>query len=186
MLTGLFLTLGIHAAIHRLGYVRRQVDLLHTHIHQLHTQLCKGNLVELQRQIRHQLIAFTRHHFLDSAHGHLVTQAVVDTLGQQARGAGFLAIGGGVELGSIRHAELGVGIHNQGFLLLGEEALRLGVYGQYAAVELAHIVHKRNLHVQAGLNAGVYHLTKLQQHSALRFLDNVQGIGADKQHQYRD
>ena len=184
MLAGFLFPLSVHPAIYRFRDIRRQIDLFNPHVHHLYTQLFLGDDGQFRGKVRHQLITLTTDDFLNSAHGHLVAQPVVDPLGQQRHGAGFLTIGCGVELRGIRDAELGVGIDNQGFLFLGKKALRLRVHSQYPAVKFTHIVDEGDLAMQTRLDVGVYHLTKLEQHTALGLLDYVQGIAGYKQHQY--
>ncbi|MNZ97189.1 hypothetical protein D3C78_1164150 [compost metagenome] len=106
----------------------------------------------------------------------LVTQAAFQTTRQTLVGDLLHAGRGGVEAFGVLDAPLGVGVDHHRFLLQGQEPLGRGVEGHQAGVELAHLVHVRNLHVHARLDIRLDHLTEAQQYRTLGLGHDVEAV----------
>ena len=184
MLAGLTLTLGAHAVEHAAVDFLRQVDGLDANVDHFDTQFLAGHAVQRGGDVGHQRITFTGHHFVQGAFTELVTQAAFQTPRQALVGDLLHARGRGVEALGILDPPLGVGIDHHRFLLQRQETLGRGVEGHQAGVELAHLVHVRHLHVQAGLDISLDHAAELQQYRALGLRDDVEAVPGGDRHDH--
>ena len=187
MFTGFTLTLGAHAVEHAAVDFLRQVDGLDADVDDFDTQLLAGHAVQRGGDVSHQRIALTGDHFVQSALTELVTQAALQTTRQTLVGDLLHAGRGRVEALGILDAPLGVGVDHHRLLLQGQEPLGRSVEGHQAGVELAHLVHIRNLHVQTRLDIRLDHLTEAQQYRTFGLRHDVEAVpGHDGQHHSGD
>ncbi|MCY1434025.1 hypothetical protein D9M71_500690 [compost metagenome] len=106
----------------------------------------------------------------------LVTQAAFQTTRKTLVGDLLHAGCGGVETFGILDPPLGVGVDHHRFLLQGQEPLGRRIEGHQPRVELAHLVHVRNLHVHARLNICLDYLTEAQQYRTLGLGHDVEAV----------
>ena len=180
------LTLGAHALEHATVDFFWQVDGLDANVDHFDAQLFFSHFVQRGRDVSHQGIPLTRHHFVQGALAELVTQAGFQTARQALVSNLLHAGGGGVEALGIFHAPLGEGINHYSFLFQRQKTLSRRIQRHQAGVELAHLVNVRNLHVQAGLDIRLNHTAEAQQNRAFGLRDDVEAVPGHHCHDYAD
>src|SRR5690554_856646 len=181
-LTGKTQTFRTHTLIHRTGYFLWQLDALAPHIDHLDTQLILCQSAQRADHRHHHLFTRTGDHFGQGTLTKLITQAGFNTRREKVGGTELVTGGGGVVLLDIVDTPLDERIHDQSLGFQRQESLRPRIQRHDATFEFAHDVDKRNLEMQTRLDIRFDYFTEAQFDCALGFLDDVDGLGADHDH----
>ena len=135
--------LGLHAPVHRLAHLRRQLDPLQAHVDDLHADPLRV-VLELLAHHLHDLVALARNHLVNGALAELLAQRRVDRLIQALDRKRLVAADADVVLLHVDDAPLHEGVHQHVLLLGGDEALGVrGVEGEDPRVEVADVLDQR-------------------------------------------
>src|SRR6187399_1512862 len=151
----------LHALVHRAADFIRQVDALHAHVDQFHTQLVHRSTRPAEH-VAGEYRALGDDDFLQRAARDHALDAVLDVLAQQLGGEVRIAVGGAVVLRGVADPPLDVEVDDQRLVLAGEEGLAFIALGHDAPLEAPDIVDpQRPLQVQPRLVVGADDLAEL-------------------------
>src|SRR3989344_5741758 len=175
----------LHALIHRLADLIRQVHALDAHVHHHDAEFARL-AVGVFGQDLHDLGAVGGYDLLHLALAEFIAQAAVDDLFQAPPGVQFLAADRKIILERVFDTPFDEGIHHHVFLFLGEERLRLRVQGQDARIEIARLVEERSLEVDPREVVIAQYLTKPDDDDLLALVHQVNGGLHRDQYQQND
>src|SRR3989344_3024869 len=175
----------LHALIHRLADLIRQVHALDAHVHHHDAEFARL-AVGVFGQDLHDLGAVGGYDLLHLALAEFIAQAAVDDLFQAPPGVQFLAADRKIILERVFDTPFDEGIHHHVFLFLGEERLRLRVQGQDARIEIARLVEERSLEVDPREVVIAQYLTKPDDDDLFALVHQVNGGLHRDQYQQND